>query len=374
MAHPELESSFSQEQLITAEQQKFLLRPEIIRQVGQQFFDLDERISQGQFINKEEVEQYLKETLSEYPELVPIFLDFIETYSDKSRVVKEYITRYQQQFSDNWPNKFFEDNFSQPPKGKIEVSIDGPIIYWRCYDLEDFILISGFDRKEAKKAFGSVRPPAWDQLTGLEGLNVAENAACIGYKPETEAGQRKSKLAQIHEKQHIKFSFSRRLHETLEGIESYSALELRNITPESSTEVIEQDIKAYFNFRFREALVGAKNEILAYLADGEKTPQEIKDLLLERGGIYDPAPLLDVDSFLDSYFKKRFGEEIIGRVDRNKLRSYGEELYSRYRKTIETIISSLEKTVLGDEKQRARIVNILSFSSLTQWPEITRTL
>jgi len=87
----------------------------------------------------------------------------------------------------------------------------------------------------------------------------------------------------------------------------YSPLNFDGLDENSSLAEVQKATQRYLQFRKLELERSAKNEIIAYWRDGERTIEEIKDIILEKGGMYDHRADHN-EQELSKYLIARFGQ------------------------------------------------------------------
>lgn len=257
--------------------------------------------------------------------------------------------------------------FNQPPKGKIEV-IKGPMtLYFKCHDPRDYALVrSG--------AFLESRAPTPHEIDasnmssgvnigkslvkGLEGTLAAENSRFVR--------EEDSEKTFIHEEQHaIKRLFKEKLFDR-------NAFEF--LLEGRMGEVDEKKLRLFTERWLREyrkvAEGRAKDEILAYFKEGERTPEETFNSLVlpeENGGVYDylaSAKKSTMDSFLEVFS----GEHLMMFIEAAE-KVFDDEYQGIIIRGADSI-TTLRNAGYSKEK----IIALLMLEPLSKWRKVTDRL
>ncbi len=268
-----------------------------------------------------------------------------------------FIKKARERFPDD--NNLFEAIFGRPPQGRIEV-IEGPVtLYFRCHDIRDYALIS-------QQTFLDYRDPTMTEIraTKREG-GVSISTSLIPNLRGTIIAERargeftdNQKAIYIHEEQHaIKRLFDERPIKTMW----------------KTTWPYEMDTSLTKQFRIiREQMaeLRVKDEILAYMKEGRRDPEEIFKILTmsgQDGGLYD---------YLED--EKR---ELIALHSRNKSPDEQKMITETVKQVFETEYHKLIKDgidafqdLIDNGYTTAQTIALLNAEPLARWPKIVRRL
>lgn len=300
-----------------------------------------------------------------YGKAVNLLVKYGADTKENQNKVKEILSRYwwrhiaikeaRKEFPDE--NQLFEAVFGRPPRGKIEV-IEGPVtLYFRCYNIKDYALIS-------QQTFLEHRAPSWSEkrasrmeggvsvgtslIPNLQGTIIAERA-------EGEFSNN-GKNIYIHEEQHaIKRLFEER--------------PIRIIRPhekEADVPLVDWIRKS----RERLAELSVKDEILAFMKEDRWNANDIFNFLIKpgkNGGLYDylsseKTEIISIHSKGMNLDEKKKLIETVKRVFeteyhdliRNGIRSFQDLIDFGY---------SIEQTVA-----------LLNAEPLSKWPKVVKRL
>lgn len=266
---------------------------------------IDQIIMDNVDIDQEKVNSAIEEVSSEYqisPEQIDLINKGMAHFFEKHQAVVDAITKFKKNYGDNWKTEFYNYCFGQYPSGDVDLR-EGPItIYWLCENLNDYAIACNEDPDTAQGSFGQRKSLLDEQPDELRGTIIVEwTGHPEHHKNSLNQQKEKSKTTEIHEQQHIIFDM---LADELD----YSPLNFDGLGERSNLEEVQKATRKYLSFRRLEMERSAKNEIIAYWRDGEKTLNEIKSIILEKGGIYDHRNDTN-EKQLAKYLVSRFGEK-----------------------------------------------------------------
>lgn len=266
---------------------------------------IDQMIIDNGDIDKDAINSAIEEVSNESqisPEQIESIKKGVARFFEKHEAIVDNITKFQEQYGDNWKAEFFNYCFGQYPSGNVELR-EGPMtIYWLCENLDDYAVACNEDPETAKESFGHRKSLLDDQPDELRGTIILEWTGHPKHQKSSPSQQKeKSKVTETHEQQHIVFDM-------LEDELDYSPLNFDDLDENSGLEEVHKATRRYLAFRRLEMERSAKNEIMAYWRDGEKTLDEIKSIILEKDGLYDHRNDTNEEQ-LAKYLISRFGEK-----------------------------------------------------------------
>ncbi len=260
------------------------------------------------------------------------------------------------QFPDE--NKLFEAVFGRPSNGKIEV-IEGPVtLYFRCYNIKDYALIS-------QQTFLEDRDPTWKEkrvaktqggvsintslVRDLRGTIIAERA-----QGEFDDNQQR---IYVHEEQHaIKRLFNER---PIKKPKSYETEDLLvNLDDLCRRE------------REQKAELKAKDEILAMMKEGRWSMEEVFYLLKKpgkKGGLYDYLAK-DKEEIIKFYSNNKSPDE-----KKKVIETVKQVFETEYHKLIKNGIRSFQD-LIDNGYTMEQTIALLNAEPLVKWPKIVRRL
>lgn len=215
-------------------------------------------------------------------EQIDFFKKAIDEYKKKNVAVEKYRTMYADDAD------LFEACFGKKPKGKIEILQSPMVLYFRCFDKNDYVFIYNFNKhlgdetkieqKDidlANKSSGCAL--SGGKITELSGTITAENVENVFKEEDSES-------IRDHEEQH---QFNK-LFKPVEWRETIVAIVERIIeSGKTSEEATQQLIREYMRFerKFMGFDSSVRDEILAYYEDG----RDIKSIysILTESELYD---------------------------------------------------------------------------------------
>lgn len=235
------------------------------------------------------------------PDQTELLKGGVAQYFEKHEAIASSITKFKESFGSAWQREFFKYCFGKYPEGNIDLR-EGPMtIYWLCESLDDYALACNEEPEEAKESFGKRKSLLDDQPEELRGTMILEYSGHPQHMASSmDQRSKKSKITETHEQQHVIFDM-------LKDELNYEPLNFDGLDANSSLAEVKVAVKRYLQFRRLEIERSAKNEIMAYWRDGERSIEEIKDLILEKGGSYDHRGEHN-ERELSKYLIARFGD------------------------------------------------------------------
>lgn len=289
----------------------------------------------------------------------------INEFRAKNVAIKHFIDGYQSRYGDAWKEKLFAACFNQDPIGGIDLRV-GPItLYWQCSSLEDYAQAADLSVEEARQSFGFRKSPLDFHLDGLRGTIILEYTGHLENKSTSDEHQRtKSNLTEMHEEQHI-------IYDLFPSQLDYSALEFPGLSEQSKISDIERSIQNFLTLRRGELEESAKNEILAYWKDGEKSPAEIQKVIVEPGGMYDNSNIVSGPDIVP-YLVKRFGERFRSIINSHEIDERWRAEGNTYRRHVQQAIEILNLLAAITPEKKCEYIYLLMMELLDKWPRLQR--
>lgn len=134
----------------------------------------------------------------------------------------------------------------------------------------------------------------------------------------------------------------------------------------SSLEEVQIALRRFLDFRRLEMERAAKNEIMAYWRDGEKTLDEIRTMVLEKGSAYDNRKIGEEEG-VAKYLLKRFGENYRDYIPKLNIK----EIWQAACLTFETNIAQAIEVLKNVDKQapnkKIDYLYLLSLERADKW-------
>ncbi|KKS13880.1 MAG: hypothetical protein UU70_C0005G0002 [Candidatus Yanofskybacteria bacterium GW2011_GWA1_41_6] len=252
-------------------------------------------------------------------------------------------------------NKLFEEIFGRPPRGKIEV-VEGPVtLYFRCHNIKDYALIS-------QQTFLDYRDPSFSErrvaraeegisistslIPNLQGTIIAERA-----KGEFKDNQKK---IYVHEEQHtIKRLFDER--------------PVRELKPYKTGASLAEQFRMR---RERIAELRVKDEILAFMKDGQWNPKDIFNFLTmpgKNGGLYDYLGE-EIKKIIAIYSRSKDKKEV------KEIAETAKQIFiDDYRELIRNGIKAFQD-LIDNGYSTEQTIALLNAEPLAKWSKIVKRL
>lgn len=312
----------------------------------------------------------------------------IRKYVETRDAVKSVIEKYRSSSEKDSPNRewqteLFKDLFGKYPNGKIDIEITLAGLYFRIYDIEDYVTAhlssnnpaNRNDQEKIARTSGGARlDRSFANVPELSGKITIENSSDATNKERAET-------VKLHEEEHsIHFNF----YSSKLFTERWFKFE--NI--QMSEEEFEKELKKYAKGIVYSWLGHAKSEIMAYLKDGHRI-NHIRYILLQEGGLYDYLKNHQTDKQAKTILLEAIRTDNV-QVKKNNLTILSEEemgilitnavvdAWNRiYRKTLETAfdaVLSLMDKYGHDQEGKLRVIRLLAQEPLEKWHRLVQIL
>lgn len=283
------------------------------------------------------------------------FRKAIVKYVENHRTIQKYLEDYKKRFPKDWQREFFKDLFGRYPQCRIELVIKPMALFWRCWDVEDFVLGVVKDKERREKA------REWlgyniskKTLPGLEGLVNMQNAF---ERPKVVEAAKTI----VHEEWHSE----QKIIPVLTSEKKISKARLKDLSPESPIEKVQETVFDELTIWLALFKKGAQNEILARLREGEKV-EGIKNSLV---GGYDFFEDYEVEKKLKEGLVNQCGhayENMVGAIVKN---------YQRiYKCSLPRVFVALAELADFFPGRRDELIALLSLEPLDKWPRLARLI
>jgi hypothetical protein len=324
---------------------------------------LDQTINSDSAFNYEALEKIVEEGALEYkvnPEQLTLLKNGLTEFFKKHEAVNGQVEKFKKEFGEEWKKEFFKYCFGQYPEGQIDLR-QGPItIYWQCEDLKDYNLACGESEEEYSGSFGNRKSLLDEQPEELIGTIIVEYSGHPKQQASSPEEQtKKSQAAEIHEKQHIIFDM-------LTNELDYRPLNLDELDKNSTLEEVQIALRRFLDFRRLEMERAAKNEIMAFWRDGEKTLDEIRAIVLEKGSAYDNRRIGEEER-VTKYLLKRFGENYRDYISKLNIKEIWQEACLTFETNIAQAVEVLKNVDKQNSNKKLDCLYLLRLERADKW-------
>jgi hypothetical protein len=287
----------------------------------------------------------------------------IKKYFKKHAAIVNDLEKYKKDFGDNWKRELYKYCFGGYPEGVVEIRPGAMTLYFMCESLKDYALASNQSEEAAAESFGYRKSPLDEQPEELIGALIIEYSGHSKHKEKCQQTKlKKSMITETHEEQHVIFDL---LDDELDlGPLSFADLNETSALPEVRLSVVR-----YLNLRRQEMERAAKNEIIAYWRDGEKSINEIGSVILEPGGLYD-IKNNESEELLSDYLISRFGANYKSLTPQLNINNIWHEQCAKFNTNIQRALEVIKDIEIYNSDKKIEYLYLLSIEKLDKW---TRT-
>jgi hypothetical protein len=282
------------------------------------------------------------------------FRKAIVKYVENHRTIQKYLEDYKKRFPEDWQREFFKDLFGRYPQARIELVIKPMALFWRCWDVEDFVLgVKDREKREKAKEWLGYNIPE-KTLPGLEKLVSMQNAF---KKPKV--------VEAAKDVAHEEWHSEEKIIPVLASERKISKARLKDLSPESPIEKVQETVSNELTIWLAFFKKRAQNEILARLREREKV-EDIKNSLV--GGY---------DFFEDYEVEKKLKEGLVnqcGHAYENMVGAVVKSCQRIYKGSLPGIFVTLAKLAEFFSGRRDELIALLALEPLDKWPRLARLI